>query len=280
MVLPTGQYRRETLLQPGTEPGHVDVGDCRGKVDAGTPAGKRRHRRQPRHMLAIPLRGGAGNAATVFVRIAAHAPGDDKAGGQPFHVPFERRRQRLVKIVDIEHRRSFRRRIGAEICQMAVAAGLGAQRGGRHAGEVRRHDRSPTAQEGKRVGFHPRVANRKKLRKAALALLDQDFDRIAPVVRRLPRALGAARNLTAPAGSGRAPFGERRGFNGTVTVLRGCIHGLHRYCHKLCLALTIPLFPALRSAAMDGAWLVHAANVYPRGYVPRRRRRCAPCVAG
>jgi hypothetical protein len=49
---------------------------------------------------------------------------DDKARGEPLHLPFKGCAQGLVEIVDIEDEVSFGRGEAAEIHQMTVAAGM------------------------------------------------------------------------------------------------------------------------------------------------------------
>ena len=56
---------------------------------------------------------------------------DRDADGEPLEVPFERCRQRLVEIDDVEDGRAVPRRVDAEIRQMAVAAGLHPDAAGR-----------------------------------------------------------------------------------------------------------------------------------------------------
>jgi len=62
------------------------------------------------------------------------ATGDDKARNQAFEIPFPRRWQGFIKIVDGENLPPLRRRKTAEIGQVTIAAGLHPNPGGGQTG--------------------------------------------------------------------------------------------------------------------------------------------------
>ena len=146
--------------------------------------------------------------ACGFLRILGDATGHDEAGRQSLDVPFEGGRQRLVEVVDVEDRQSLGRRVGAEIGEMRVAAGLHANAGRWRAGQIRGHHGGGTAQEGKGIGAHPPIADRQQLLDPALALFDQDFDGVGPVGRTgpiHPARCAALRGAALPRHSGGRP---------------------------------------------------------------------------
>ena len=96
-------------------------------------------------MPAIVLRGGARELPGFSVRSTGNPAGDGETRSKALYIPLERGRQRFVEIIDIEDRGPLGCRVGAEICQMAVTAGLHAKPGGRTGSEVGRHDRPGTA---------------------------------------------------------------------------------------------------------------------------------------
>src|SRR5262249_32854239 len=128
---------------------------------------------------------------------------------------------RFVEIVDVEDRGPLGRRIGAEIRQMAVTAGLHAQSGSRTGREVSRHDRRGAAQKSEWIGFHPHIPDRKQFRDPCLALPDQNFDRIGTIRGHLPLGLRAERHLPTPFGTLRASFVESLG---RISVFRWSVH--------------------------------------------------------
>src|SRR6266404_3645966 len=206
----TPQYGLSALLDFVTDLVGVDIRDGAGEIDARAPCGKRRQRRQLSEVPAIALGGGAGEKTALPVRSLGNPTGDREARSKPPHIPLEGGRQCLVEIVDIEYCGALRRRIGAEIGEMTIAAGLHAQtrRGARR--EIGSHDRRSTPQKGKGVHLHPRIAHRKQLRDAVLALLDQNLDRIAAALGRGPFGQRIKWHLTPPFRTLRAPLVEPR----------------------------------------------------------------------
>ena len=132
-----------------------------------------------------------------LLRILGDPAGHDQAGGQPLEIPFEGSRQRLVKVVDVENRQSLGCRIRAEISEVCVAAGLQANAGGRRARQIRGHHRGGASQERERIGAHASIPDRQQFLDPALALFDQNGDRIGPVGRRHPFTVRAARQFAA-----------------------------------------------------------------------------------
>ena len=121
------EHGGEASLETVAQLSFLDAGDRVGKVDARIPGLERRHRRQPRQRHAIVEGGGTGEAPAIAHRKTGDPPGQHEARHQPLHVPFERRRQRFVEVVDVKNRGAFGRGVGAEIGEMAIAAGLNAQ---------------------------------------------------------------------------------------------------------------------------------------------------------
>ena len=154
---------------------------------------------QLRHMLTISRDHAAGEIAAGTLRHHSAARIDGDAGGEALEVPFERRRQRLVEIGDVENGCAVRCRIDAEIRQMAVAAGLHPDAAGRRGRKIRRHHHSRTAQEGERRLLHAAIADRQQRRDPMPAGLDQHVHRITPVGRRLP---GRVQDCAAPTDEG------------------------------------------------------------------------------
>ena len=128
----------------------------------------------------------------VFAEAVA-AAGQDEARGQPFDVPFPRGREGLVQVVDVEDDPPFRRREGAEIHQVAVAARLHAHAGRRGAGQVGGHVERRPAIERERRPQHASVANGDQLGNAAFVGGLHELHRIATVRGRLPLCVGTAR---------------------------------------------------------------------------------------
>ena len=118
-------------------------------------------------------------------------------------------RQCFVKIVDIENGRTFGGSISAEIGEVAVPANLQAETGDRSGSKIASHYRRRTTQKSKCVGFHPRVAHRQQLGEPAPALLDQDFNRIGSVSRRVPFRVRPERYPLPPLGTECPPLTQR-----------------------------------------------------------------------
>ena len=87
-------------------------------------------------MLTIALRGHTGEAPAVPIRHLLDPSLYGETRSQALYIPLKRRRQRFVEIIDIEDRRPFRCRVGAEIRQMTIAARLHAQTSSRAGSEI------------------------------------------------------------------------------------------------------------------------------------------------
>src|ERR1700731_2601678 len=77
-----------------------------------------------------------------------HLPSrEHDAGSQSFHIPFPRRVQGFVKVVDVEDELSFRRTESAKVADVAIATRLHAYSGFRRPCEIRCHQGSRAAKE-------------------------------------------------------------------------------------------------------------------------------------
>src|SRR5215470_13542814 len=114
----------------------ADVGNGAGEIDARAPGLERGQKRQLSKVPAIVFCGGAGEQTGLAIRGTGDPASDGEARGETLHIPLKGSRKRFVEIIDIEDRRSLGCRIGTEIRQMAVAAGLHPQSSGRAASEV------------------------------------------------------------------------------------------------------------------------------------------------
>src|ERR1700730_2357358 len=95
-------------------------------VKVRIPYFERPHSRVFAHVLPIA---GDRRAHSIFTMPFARAdlPAlEHDAGGQPFHIPFERCVQGLVKVVDVEDEPPFRRTETAKTPDMTIAARLDA----------------------------------------------------------------------------------------------------------------------------------------------------------
>ena len=109
-----------------------------------------------------------------------------KLADEPLDVPLERRRQRLVEVVEIEDGAAIGRREQPEVRQVGIAAALHAQPRRRAARQVGRHDRRGPAIEGERRDDHPPVPDRHELGHPRGVLLVDDADRVRPARRAPP----------------------------------------------------------------------------------------------
>ena len=134
------------------------------------------------------------------------AGGDDDAGRQPLHVPLPGSGQSFIEVVDVEEDVALRRGEAAEIHKVSVAASLYAKSGRRGGREIGRHERGCPAIEGERRLSHAPETDGDQFRDAALVGLAQKLDRIAPILGRLPAAVGDARCSVAQRLPGRAPL--------------------------------------------------------------------------
>ena len=119
-----------------------------------------------------------------------------RAGGHPFHVPLPGGGQRFVEIVQVEDQLAVGCRIAAEVRDVSIAAGLDPYSRGWRIGQVGGHDRGTTPVERERGGGHPSVADRQEILDPALALGEQDPERI-PALGRFPLGMTLAGSLPA-----------------------------------------------------------------------------------
>jgi hypothetical protein len=120
-----------------------------------------------------------------FVETVA-ATGDEKAGRQPFDIPFPGRRQSFVKIVDVEDDPSFRCGERSKVHQVSVSTALNSDSRIRRLRKIGRHDRRRAAVEDKRGGDHSSITDRNQLWKPSLIGCFQNLDGVYAVCRRLP----------------------------------------------------------------------------------------------
>ena len=122
-----------------------------------------RSRRAPAGVVGEPLAVGARRSRDHPVALAGReAPlaGDDvQAGGEALDVPLPWARQRLVKVVDVEHERSLGAGELPEVADVGVAARLHPKPGDRVGREVHRHDGGSPSEEGERRFGHASVAD-------------------------------------------------------------------------------------------------------------------------
>jgi len=124
------------------------------------------------------------------VRVAIGEPvvagGDGEARRQPLDVPFERRRERLVEVVHVEHQPPVGRREHAEVQQVRVTARLHPDIGPWRVREIPGHRRRRAAEVGERRGDHPPVPDRDQLGYPGLGLLLENGDRVGTIRRGIP----------------------------------------------------------------------------------------------
>ena len=157
-------------------------------------------------MLAIGAHALQHRAAAGVVRLTIVPRSDQKAHDQALQVPLPRCGKRLVEIVEIEDQVALGRCKSAEVEQVAVAARLHVDAGGRHRGEIVRHQRRRAAQERERRADHASVADRHQfLQPAAVGGLEYR-DGVASPARRLPFGVALARNPLAEGLAKREPF--------------------------------------------------------------------------
>ena len=93
-------------------------------IDPGVPDLQEPHRGIVRHLGAIAAHGQTRRGAGLAVTEAIVPRGDREARRQALDVPVERRRKRLIEVVDVEDQPPVRRGEHAEIQQVRVTAGL------------------------------------------------------------------------------------------------------------------------------------------------------------
>ena len=104
---------------------------------------------------------------------AAGAGGDHQAGGEPVEVPFERARERLVEVPEIEGQVPLRSGPQSEVEDVSIAAELDLDAAVGPRREVRGHDGRRTAEVVPRGQGHPTVAQGEELRIADVLLVEE-----------------------------------------------------------------------------------------------------------
>ena len=182
--------------------------------------------------VEVALGGKATHSLPVGAHTAGHDPlprlcaepdvaaGDLDACRHALDVPFPRPGQSLVEVVRTEDEPAVRGGEAAEVGDVSVAAGLHGDPRVRRRRQVGGHHRRRTAIEGERRDEHPPVPDRDELRHARSRLSDEDRDRVGPVQRRRPVAMGRA-GCDLPRRS--APFGGLARLQ--CRVRRGGRHG-------------------------------------------------------
>ena len=128
--------------------------------------------------------------------------------------------QSLVEVVRTEDEPAVRGGEAAEVGDVGVAAGLHGDPRVRRRRQVGGHHRRRTAIERERRDEHPPVPDRDELRHARSRLREEDRDRVGPIRRRRPVAMGRA-GCDLPRRS--APFGGLARLQ--CRVRRGGRHG-------------------------------------------------------
>ena len=167
----------------------LKLGEQRLGIDPRVPQIERLHRRETADRLAIRPRHRQIHAAALIGVKAEVASGDREARDQPLEIPFERARQRLVEVVDVEHKPPIGRGESTEVRQVRIAAQLHVQTRPRRTLEVCRHQVRRATVERKRRDHHPPVADRHQLRHPRRRLLLQQLDRVTATRRRQPLAM-------------------------------------------------------------------------------------------
>jgi hypothetical protein len=95
---------------------------------------------------------------------------------QPLDIPFPRRRERFVEIVNAKDLRSFRCGERSKVYQVSIPTGLDPELRGRRVSQVGCHDRRRAAEEHEGRGNHPSITDRNQLWKPSLVGCFQHFD--------------------------------------------------------------------------------------------------------
>ena len=162
-------------------------------VDAGVPDLEVGHRAERPDRVPVRTRHRPVDRPALFGVEASIPARHGEARHQPLQVPLERARQRLVEVVDAEHKPPIGRAERTEVGQVRIATELHLQPAPRRAGQIGRHRVGRAAEERERRHQHPPIADRHQLLHPRSSLLLQQLDRITPIGSRLPFALPRAR---------------------------------------------------------------------------------------
>ena len=203
-----GLLRLDPFCNPFADHGH-DSRIARSifiplQIDLVVPDVERPHRGVIADPLAVFANDIHRDACRVAVGKLQMMGRDHHARRQPLQIPLERRRQRLVEIVDVEDHVALRRREPAEIHQVRVAARLHLDPARRRRGKIGGDQRGGTPVERERRCRHAPVADREQVRHPAFIARKREFDRVAPTPGRLPSAMRRARRGVAQ----RPPLGS------------------------------------------------------------------------
>ena len=146
---------------------------------------KVRHLGKLAHQAGIARHACLHGIARRALLVSGRAPRQHQRSRHALQVPLERRRNRLIEIVDVEQQPSVRRGIGAQVAHMRVAANLRHNVRPRQRRQVRRHDRNRAAKIGKRRLRHQLILQPDQRRHAALHRVLQQFQRRCPALLRL-----------------------------------------------------------------------------------------------
>jgi hypothetical protein len=125
------------------------------------------------------------------------ASGDRETDGQPFQIPFPRRWQRFIKVVQIEDQISLGGGKQAKIQQVAVSTGLYPKTCTWGSREIVGHERGRAAQEREGTAEHTAIADRDQFRQSVLVRFLRDLYGIPALGRWCPVGVAAARHLIA-----------------------------------------------------------------------------------
>ena len=162
-------------------------------IDAGVPELEVARPGETSDRLSVGTRHSPVDRLPPFGVEASIPASHSETGHQPFHVPLERARQRLVEVVDAEHQPPIGGGENTEVGQMRIATELHVQPGPRRTGQIGRHRVGRAAEERERRHQHPPVADRQQLAHPRSGLLLQQLDRIAAIRGGLPFTMPGAR---------------------------------------------------------------------------------------
>ena len=167
-------------------------------IDPGVPDLQESHRRVVGHLGAVTADGQARRGVGVPVREAVVSRRHGEAGRQALDIPLERRRERLIEVIDVEDQPPVGRGEHAKVQQVSIAARLHPDISGGRVRQIPRHRRGRAAEVGKRRGGHAPVPDRQQIWYPRLGLLLQGGDRVWPVLRRRPLRVAQPGHQLAP----------------------------------------------------------------------------------
>jgi hypothetical protein len=178
-------------------------------ADAVVPDVELGHRRVVAHASGIGIDGRGDGGVDRPWSHAVLAASRDQAGCEPFEIPLERTRQRLVKIPQVELQVALGRRPETEIEHVRVAAELDVQPAVRLRGEVVGHDCGGTSEVGPRRRGHAPVPQRHELGDPEPALGQDRLQRVVPSIGFPPTTHRTSWRPRARGPSGAMSLGDR-----------------------------------------------------------------------